>query len=32
MGNSSTAEATAKQVGISYGIDLFLAMEVEDEE
>ena len=32
MGDSSTAEATAKQIGIIYGLDMFLEMEVEDEE
>jgi hypothetical protein len=31
-GNNGTAEETAKQIGMIYGLDLFLMMEVEDEE
>lgn len=31
-GDSSTAEATARVVGILYGIDLILEMKVEDKE
>lgn len=31
-GHAGTAEETARQVGVIYGIDLFLGFEVTDEE